>query len=485
VNIRIAPYLAIIRNELHSTLKPARDDSDARQAALYIDRLLIQLQITLEVLPRLQREALREIDGFLDELCAAVRAIDGGIVLASELTDRVRVRADFNALESTLDRTVHTLLSRPGADSNRLVQRIANVISNLREALDRAACEMEQQKAAANARTSPPLDADQIQRLQAWLRKRFSGEETVEVGAITQLVGGGSKKTLLVLLRHARELPGEIVLRIDQSSGVLQTTSVDEFHVLDIVHGAGVPVPRPFAMESDASVLGAPFIMLSRIVGRNIGDHIECYEPGRAFALSLARALGTLHAIPPQRFGDRIPGATAATIDRVREHVDTLEASWRNSGEPAVALELSFAWLRTHMHLAEGRRSLIHCDVGCHNMLAHEGELSGLLDWETIAIGNPAHDLAYVYPLAVQMIAWEEFIAEYVRAGGVAPSAGEFDFYRVWTSTWRLPITFVAHSFLNAGFSTVLVHTYAAHHISHTFNRDLLRLMRDICARYA
>jgi aminoglycoside phosphotransferase (APT) family kinase protein len=99
-------------------------------------------------------------------------------------------------------------------------------------------------------------------------------------------------------------------------------------------------------------------------------------------------------------------------------------------------METAFAWLKQNITLADGPRSLIHKDPGCHNMLAHEDKLSVLLDWETAAIGNPAQDLGYVYPLVIQMCAWSDFMAAYVEAGGPAISQAQVDYHTLWGYTW-------------------------------------------------
>ena len=479
--MRIEPYLAIIRNELSTSLKP-RGDGQAKQVAIYLDRLLIQLLLRANVLPGLQRKALEQINGLLDELSALLRTIDGGIVLPSDLMQTVRNAPDFTLFEPVLERTLKLLLSQSGEVSRDMVRRISTILLEMHEALDRAASEME--KANEHGDGQPALDAEGLRSLQDWLRRRFPAEAVIEVARVTAMMGGGSKRTLLVELTHVSELPAAVVIRADQAAGVVESSVTVEYELIETLHACGLPVPRPFALEGDAAVLGAPFMLMSRVEGKNIGDHVECYEPSRSFALSLARALGKLHGIPPQRFGDGIVGADMSTVDCVRQNIAVFETMWRNTGERSTALELAFAWLKDHMHLADGLRALNHCDVGCHNMLASDGELTGLLDWETTMIGNPTHDLAYAYPLAVQMVPWEEFLAEYAQAGGTIPSPGEFDFYRVWTQAWRLPFLLVARSFIDSGLSSYIVHTYGAHHVYHHGSLNLHRLMQDILSRY-
>jgi aminoglycoside phosphotransferase (APT) family kinase protein len=187
-----------------------------------------------------------------------------------------------------------------------------------------------------------------------------------------------------------------------------------------------------------------------------------------------------MHGIPAERFGDKVRGADTSTVERVQGDIAAMDAIWRNSGQPSAALELAFGWLKRHLQFADGRRTLNHCDLGCHNMLVKDGVLTALLDWETAVIGNPAYDLAYVYPVVVQMTAWEDFLAAYAQAGGVIPSAAELDFYRVWTTLVKLCRLFIARSFFYSGMSSSVVFAFAIQHLYQQIEHDLYQVLNEL-----
>jgi aminoglycoside phosphotransferase (APT) family kinase protein len=37
---------------------------------------------------------------------------------------------------------------------------------------------------------------------------------------------------------------------------------------------------------------------------------------------------------------------------------------------------------------------LLHCDFGPHNVLVHNEQVAGILDWESVRIGDPAEDIS-------------------------------------------------------------------------------------------
>ena len=57
--------------------------------------------------------------------------------------------------------------------------------------------------------------------------------------------------------------------------------------------------------------------------------------------------------------------------------------------------------------------------------------MSAILDWEFGKLGNPADDLGYFHDTAEHLMGWDNFLAEYARAGGVVPPPEQVEFYRL------------------------------------------------------
>ena len=97
-------------------------------------------------------------------------------------------------------------------------------------------------------------------------------------------------------------------------------------------------------------------------------------------------------------------------------------------------------WLRANVPAPPPRPVLVHGDVGFHNILVQGDGVTALLDWERAHVGDPAEDLAYVRPGLSDVIAWEDFMQDYVEAGGSAPSPESLHFYSVWQDVWRASV---------------------------------------------
>jgi aminoglycoside phosphotransferase (APT) family kinase protein len=194
--------------------------------------------------------------------------------------------------------------------------------------------------------------------------------------------------------------------------------------------------------------------------------------------------MATLHGIPPATLGDKFKGATQSTPQRVLSDMAAFEQNWRSFGQPSVALEIAYDWLKTHIEFAEGRRAILHSDVAFHNILVHNDRISALLDWELACVGNPAEDLAYAHSQVVQIMPWEEFLAEYRSAGATLPTEREIDFYRLWCNAWRLNFCLVTRALFHAGISTEILLGYASQHVYQIANQELHAMLKQVHARY-
>ncbi|HEX5806312.1 MAG TPA: phosphotransferase family protein, partial [Macromonas sp.] len=306
------------------------------------------------------------------------------------------------------------------------------------------------------ARTSVPaakeaLSAEQRTALTQWLRERFPGNEALTIKGIKQIPGGFSKHTIFLFLEQAQTLPDTVVVRLDWAGSAVGTTVTDEFQVIETLFKAGVKVPQPFALEASGSVLGGPFLLVSKAEGENPGDAFDVRHGSRALALNIARSLARLHTVPVDAFSDRVPGALTSNRQSLLRDIEKFEADWRALGKPSASMETAYAWLKRHADQADGPRALIHKDAGCHNMLAQHDQLSVLLDWETASIGHPAQDLGYVAPLMTQLCDWSDFMATYVEAGGPEVTQAQVDYYWLWGYTWVNTMVMQAQAAFEAG----------------------------------
>jgi aminoglycoside phosphotransferase (APT) family kinase protein len=479
------PYLSIIRHELATTLYDEADENKKRSSR-YSQRILSALIAEQEALPAIHHLALTQLEEILDDTCKVLSGIPGGSLLTAELIHHIRFRPDYRNAEPFLQDAIALMMNHPASESQALVLALSDIVCEIHDAFYQATTRTDTAQADVESQ-DVGLTTAQLSSLVNYLRSRFPGESDLKIVDTKTIIGGGSKLTVILTFENHQHLPPTLVLRKDNADygSVVGSTVADEYLLAELMFEAKVPGPRPYGLETDTAILGAPFILVSRIDGKNIGDWIQVYEPSRDFAIELASAMAKMHAVPLDKIGNKLPGWNISVRQKIEQDILELEKTWRTLRQPSIGMEQACQWLKAHLDFAEGQRGLVHCDAGLHNMLCHDGHLTAILDWETAIIGNPAQDLAYIRPTISQMVSWEEFLAEYVRAGGTAPSQEELDFFELWRCAFQIHWLYIARSYVQSGLSRTLVHAYGAQRLYHYLDRDLHLRARDIIKRYS
>ncbi len=269
------------------------------------------------------------------------------------------------------------------------------------------------------------IDADARARLEAYLSA--AAESPLRVEALEKLPGGAIQENWRLDLsvaagkwrgRHA------LVLRRDAPTSVAASHGrVGEYRLLQAAHHAGVAAPAPFLLCADASVLGGPFFLMQRVTGEAAGHRLTKRADDPALAARLAKELARIHAIVPAspfaRQLDFLPAVDGApSLDRValyRGWLDRLSA-------PRPALE----WALRRLELTAPERSrvvLCHRDFRTGNYMVVDGTLTGILDWEFAAWGEPEEDIGWFCARC-----WR-FAAPEREAGGIADRETFYDAY--------------------------------------------------------
>ncbi|SDY42812.1 phosphotransferase family protein [Pseudomonas sp. NFIX28] len=250
--------------------------------------------------------------------------------------------------------------------------------------------------------TSPASDAfaamTDDQRLVDFIREHALATRVV-IQARKRLSGGAIQENwLLELLIDGGPWAGarRWVLRSDALSALPASLDrAQEFAVLQVVHQAGVKVPRPLWLCRDAGVHGRVFFLMEYLPGVATGRLLSAGAGanGQArLATQLGANLARLHQVrPPCAALDFLPvpdGSPAlATVSAYRHYLDTL-------AEAYPVLEWGLRWCEVHAPRSSSL-CLLHRDYRTGNYLASEQGLEAVLDWEFTGWGDPCEDLGW------------------------------------------------------------------------------------------
>ena len=286
---------------------------------------------------------------------------------------------------------------------------------------DRIAAILAAPVAAAGSATELEIAPETFSR---WFRQQ--GLAT-GVARATTVPGGRSKGTILLDCDDGRQL----VIRRDFTSAVTGTSVADEFPIIRAVHGQGLRVPEPLALEPSADAIGGRFILFERLAGSPMGTLFST-DATPAFCRDFAAELARLHSFDIDDLGLADSLTYGREAHPVRAHVESYQRRYRQEGAAVPLIDAAFAWLHEQLpHIGRERR-LVHGDAGLHNTLGQGDVLTGLLDWEFSHAGDPAEDLAYCRFLVSRVLPWEDFMAAYQAAGGQPVSDARMAFFTVW-----------------------------------------------------
>jgi aminoglycoside phosphotransferase (APT) family kinase protein len=257
--------------------------------------------------------------------------------------------------------------------------------------------------------------------LEAFLAEA-AGADSLRIESARPLTGGAIQENWLldaILDGQHREL----VLRTDAESAVAASHGrVEEFALLKAAWNVGVTVPEPLWLCTDPEVLGKPFYLMDRVPGTAEGRLIVKPDgPGgdkRALAERLGEELAKIHGITPPRpdLDFLEPTGASPALDAVARYRGYLDKIAR----PFPGLEWGLRWAELHVP-AGGEVVLAHQDFRTGNYMVDDRGLTGILDWEFAAWGDPMSDLGWFCARC-----WR-FGRDQEEAGGIAPRA---PFYR-------------------------------------------------------
>ncbi|MES2492518.1 MAG: phosphotransferase family protein [Pseudomonadota bacterium] len=337
------------------------------------------------------------------------------------------------------------------SQSNHLARRGADIVDQdpfLSDMLDR------RRERIAGGPYHPVSDAaigEKLQRLFA-----AHGKPAARAEDIRRMAGGASKEQFVFMyVDEAAGVREKLVLRMDPTAGVLETSRERECEVIEAVNGI-VPVPAIRFRDLDGQWLGGtgmvttfvggvtkPSDAASGVTGLGTGFTPAWREKlSPRFIETLVKIHGTDVATASlAHFGVPDADPVQAALWRINHWARV----WReDTREPLPIFALVESWLRENLPTCD-ELVLLHGDYRTGNYLFDEAtaEITCVLDWEAAHIGDFHEDLAWSLVrifgsrdaagayLCSSLMTVEELIARYEAATDRTVNRKTLHFYRV------------------------------------------------------
>lgn len=234
--------------------------------------------------------------------------------------------------------------------------------------------------------------------LRTWLATNLPEFDASDLPAATLLPGGRSNLTYAVVDAAGRRW----VVRRPPLGHVMPSAHdlEREFTVLTGMTRAAFPVPRPWALCTDPSVIGSGFLVMDFVDGVVIADRQDAtlLSPAQAGAVCevLVAGLARLHALDANDIG---LGAFGRPHGYLARQVRRWGQQWELSRTRSVAgVDVMGTWLADRVSdLPEDLPwSVVHGDYRLDNCILSDScdALRAVLDWEMSTLGDPVADLA-------------------------------------------------------------------------------------------
>jgi aminoglycoside phosphotransferase (APT) family kinase protein len=271
--------------------------------------------------------------------------------------------------------------------------------------------------------SAAPSDGGHADLAEA-VRRRLGAATRIENVVVATL--GGSNRTLIFDAVDGAGARQRLVSRQETYQGPHSPflPPGDQFRVMDLVHRAGFPVPRPVFEYDTADGMGGGFVsefVAGETFPKKIIESAEFAEVRPVLVRQFGELLALLHGLPVDSF--LFLASRADSIDALRAQRLRIDAygQWRP------ALELGLRWLERNRPPAEPN-ALLHGDFRVGNVMVGPQGISAVLDWECTHLGAPHEDMGWLgmrswrfgqRQLPVGGLSdWPPFIASYESASG-------------------------------------------------------------------
>ena len=211
-----------------------------------------------------------------------------------------------------------------------------------------------------------------------------------------------------------------------------------EAAVIEAVRAAGVTAPEVVTVLEESDGIGSGFVMRA-LPGTPNPKEILTMNGAETILREAARDLARIHSVNRADVPDDVP------VMDYRDAIADLREQFEEAGGDRPIIALGLKWMEDNCP-DPVEPVLIHGDYRMGNILAEDGHLTGVLDWELAHFGDPHEDLAFgcmaVWRFArydrpaLGLGSLEEYFAAYEAESGRTVERERFRYWLIHRTVW-------------------------------------------------
>ena len=211
-----------------------------------------------------------------------------------------------------------------------------------------------------------------------------------------------------------------------------------EAAVIEAARGAGVTAPEVVCVLEEADGIGSGFVMRA-LPGTPDPRAIQAMDGQDALLAECASQLARIHSLGAGDLPADVP------VMDYREAIARLRDQFDEAGSDRPIIALGLRWLEDNCP-DPVEPVLNHGDFRLGNLLAKDGRLTGVLDWELAHLGDWHEDLAFgcmaVWRFArydrpgLGLGSMEHYLKAYEANGGRQVDRARFRFWTIYRTVW-------------------------------------------------
>lgn len=272
--------------------------------------------------------------------------------------------------------------------------------------------------------------------LRAGLARALARVGLPPPGELTRLTGGATMESW-----RFESGEGAYVLRRAPSLAFMADRPFGhdtEAAIIRTAFGAGVTAPEVVVELEPEDAIGSGFVMRALPGTPDPGAILAMDRPGEMLA-QCARDLARIHALDRSALPADIPEMNYA------EALEGLRIQFDEAGGDRPIIALGLKWLGDHLP-ERVAPVLAHGDYRLGNILAQDGALTGVLDWELAHWGDRHEDMAFACMTvwrfaridrpALGLGSLKQWFAAYEEESGVTVDRDRFRYWLIYRTVW-------------------------------------------------